>query len=230
MCNTGCTVTITKINCTISYHGHTIICGSKCTRIGLLMVPLTNNVGVQAASPSATTNHAPLLTPSTTAVATKADATSSSTKYARYIHQIMCSPPASTLLRALDLSEELATISSLTTTLIKNYLLRSTATDKRHMQQHQANTASTRNMQSNIIAARPEVDCMFPPQKIYAMQDTFCFVALADGITGTIYTNITGALPVRFFKSMQYVLVAYIYDLNAIIVWAMPSCTNASMV
>jgi hypothetical protein len=29
---------------------------------------------------------------------------------------------------------------------------------------------------------------------------------------------------------MQYVFVAYIYDLNAIIVWAMPSCTDGSMV
>jgi hypothetical protein len=56
------------------------------------------------------------------------------------------------------------------------------------------------------------------------MQDVFCFAALADVITGTIYTVITGAFPVRSFRSMQYVFVAYIYNLNAIIVWAMPSC------
>ncbi len=57
----------------------------------------------------------------------------------------------------------------------------------------------------------------------------FCFATLADAITGTMYTNITGIFPVCSFKSMQYVFVAYIYDLNAIIVWAMPSCTNASV-
>jgi hypothetical protein len=119
MCNAGCTVTFTKINCTISYHGQTIICGKKCTCTGLWMVPLTNNVGDQATSPSATTNHAPLITPSTTAVATNFDVTSSTAKYACYTHQIMCSLPASTLLRALDLSEELATIPGLTTALIK---------------------------------------------------------------------------------------------------------------
>jgi hypothetical protein len=45
MCNAGCTVTFTKINCTISYHGCTIICGHKCTRTGLWMVPLTKNAG-----------------------------------------------------------------------------------------------------------------------------------------------------------------------------------------
>jgi hypothetical protein len=70
----------------------------------------------------------------------------------------MRSPPASTLLRELDLREELVTITGLTTTLIKNHLPRSTATDKGHMQQHQANTASMRNMQSDIIATHAEVD------------------------------------------------------------------------
>jgi hypothetical protein len=57
----------------------------------------------------------------------------STAKYARYIHQIMCSLLASTLLQALDLSEELATIPGLTTTLTKNHLPRSTATDNGHM-------------------------------------------------------------------------------------------------
>jgi metal-sulfur cluster biosynthetic enzyme len=62
------------------------------------------------------------------------------------------------------------------------------------------------------------------------MQDVFCFAALANTITGTMYTDITGAFPVRSFKSMQYIFVAYVYDLNAIIVRAMPSRTDASMV
>jgi hypothetical protein len=142
----------------------------------------------------------------------------------------MWSPPTSTLLWALDLSEELATIPGLTTTLIKNHLPRSTATNKGHMGRHQANTASTGNMQSDIIVACAKVDCMFPPQEICAMQDMFCFAALANAITGNMYTDITGAFPVRSFKSMQYLFVAYIFDLNAIIIRAMLSCTNASMV
>jgi hypothetical protein len=85
-------------------------------------------------------------------------------------------------------------------------------------------------MQSDIIAAYAKVDCMFLPQEISAIQDVFCFAMLADAITSTLYTNITGAFPFRSFKSMQYVFVAYIYDLNAIIVQAMPSPTNTSMV
>jgi hypothetical protein len=139
-------------------------------------------------------------------------------------------PARSTLLWALDLSEELTTIPGLTTALIKNHLPRSTATDKGHMHRHQANTSSMHNMQSNIIPARAKVDCMFPSQEICATQDMFCFAALSDAITGTMYTNITDAFPVHSFKSMQYVFVAYIYNLNAIIVRAMMSRTDASMV
>ncbi len=40
---------------------------------------------------------------------------------------------------------------------------------------------------------------------------------------GTMYTDGTGALPVRSFRNMQYVFVAYMYDLNAILVRAMPA-------
>jgi hypothetical protein len=67
MCNAKCLVTFTKINCTISYRIQTTICGNKCTQTGFRMVPLTKNAGDQAASPSATTNHAPLTTPPTAA-------------------------------------------------------------------------------------------------------------------------------------------------------------------
>jgi len=58
----------------------------------------------------------------------------------------------------------------------------------------------------------------------------FCFAALADMHTGTMYTNGTGAFPVRSFCNMQYVFVAYIYDLNAILVRAMPSKNDGAMI
>jgi hypothetical protein len=118
------------------------------------MVLLTKNAGAQATSPAATPNHVPIISPPITAFAANVDATSSTAEYAHYIHQIMCSPPASTLLGALNLSEEPATIPGLTTALVKNHLLHSITTNKGHMCRHQANIASTCNMQSNIVAAR----------------------------------------------------------------------------
>jgi hypothetical protein len=145
MCNAGCMVTFTKINCTIAYRGRTIICGHKCTCTGLWMVPLkeTDAQAVNPPIPSAPTT--PTATP-TFAIAANIDATSSAAKYGRYIHQRMCSPPSATLLGALDCSEELATIPGLMPALIKNHLPCFTATDKGHMRQHRSNTASTRNM------------------------------------------------------------------------------------
>jgi len=71
---------------------------------------------------------------------------------------------------------------------------------------------------------------MFPQHKICAIQDVFCFAALANTITGIMYTDITSAFPVCSFKGMQYIFFVYVYDLNAIIIRAMPSRTDASMV
>jgi hypothetical protein len=132
----------------------------------------------------------------TSLMAANIDATSSTTKYAHYIHQLLCSPPTSTLLRALERSTELTTIPGLTSTLIRFHLPRSTATDKGHMRQHRANTALTRNVQTNIVATHAEVDWRFPAHEACTMQDVFCFAALADANAGTMYSNLTGAFPV----------------------------------
>jgi hypothetical protein len=71
---------------------------------------------------------------------------------------------------------------------------------------------------------------MFPPHKACKVQDMFCFAALADATLGTMYTNITGAFTVRSFKNMQYILVMYIYNLNAIILQPMLFRTNSTFI
>ena len=58
----------------------------------------------------------------------------------------------------------------------------------------------------------------------------FCFAALADMHTGTMYTNGTDAFPVQSFRNMQNMFVAYIYDLNNILVRAIPSRTDGAMI
>ncbi len=69
-----------------------------------------------------------------------------------------------------------------------------------------------------------------PQQEACSMQDVFCFAALPDANTGTMYTDLTDSFPVRLFKNMLYIFVAYVYDRNAIIVCAMPTRTNAAMI
>jgi hypothetical protein len=90
--------------------------------------------------------------------------------------------------------------------------------------------ASTRNTHANIMATRADVNSMSPTQEVCCLQEMFCFAALADANTGTMYTDLTGDFPIRSFKNMQYIFVAYIYDLNAIIAQRMPSRTNATTI
>jgi hypothetical protein len=100
MCNAGCTVTLTKLGCTIVYHGRNIVCGKKCTCTGLWMIPLNGN-------PTITPSPTPTLTKPIITIATNVEATSSAAEYARYLHQKLCSSLTTTLLLALDRSQEL---------------------------------------------------------------------------------------------------------------------------
>ena len=132
----------------------------------------------------------------TVAMAANIDATASTAKYARYIHQTLCSPTAATLLFALTKSAELKTIPGLTTTLIHAHLPKSTATDIGHMRRHRANTASTHNNHPAIVQACAEVNNMFPIHEACAVHDMFYFATLANSTAGTMYTDITGAFSV----------------------------------
>jgi hypothetical protein len=151
MCNAGCTVTFTKIGCTIVYPGQTIVCGHKCTQMGLWMIPLTSW------SPTAPTALSAINPPSI-AMAKNINATSLATKYACYVHQLLCSPPAATLLHALATSIKLTTIPGLTPALIWSHFPHSTATNKGHMHCHHLRTASKRNNHADIVLAQAKVD------------------------------------------------------------------------
>jgi hypothetical protein len=112
-------VTFTKIGCTIMYCSQTIVCSHKCTRMGLWMIPLT------PWSPTAPTALS-TINPPFVAMAANVNATSSSAKYAHYVHQLLCSPPVATLLHtyALTTSTKLNTIPGLTLELIHSHLSR----------------------------------------------------------------------------------------------------------
>jgi hypothetical protein len=77
--------------------------------------------------------------------------------------------------------------------LICSHLPQSTATNKGHMRCHRANTASTCSKHADVILAQAEVDCMFPAHEACAGQDMFCFAALADATTSTMYTDCIAA-------------------------------------
>ena len=67
------------------------------------------------------------------------------------------------------------------------------------------------------------------PHDPAAKCEVFCFAALADQTTGTIYTDLTGRFPVRSLHSNQCIFLAYVYDANAILVRPMKTRETPSM-
>jgi hypothetical protein len=122
------------------------------------MIPLT------PWSPTAPTSLSDINLPSI-AMAANVNAISSAAKYACYVHQLLCSPPAATLFHALASSTKLTTIPGLTLALICSHLPLSTATNKGHKRRHRSHTASTHNNHVNIVLAWAKVDQMCPPHE-----------------------------------------------------------------
>jgi hypothetical protein len=114
--------------------------------------------------------------------------------------------------------------------LINTHLPYSTATDEGNMRCHHLGIQSTQTMQPAIPQAQHNVDSLQWEKEICSAHDMFCFAALANLNTGTIYTKLLGAFPIRSFESMQYIFVVCIYNLDAILVCAMPSVNNAAMI
>ncbi len=223
LCNAGCEVKFTKIGCFVTYNGRTVLCGRKCTRTGLWMVPLSES------TPTLPTNETSNYLSHYNEMASNLQTCNTKAELAQYIHQCLCSPPKATLLKAIN-NGQLSSFPGLTYDLINKHLPPSTATDKGHMHRTRQGVQSTRNNITAIRDARTEVDNMSPNEEICNTQHMFCYAALADTKTGTMYTDLTGQFPVRSYKNMVYIFVAYIYDINAIISVPMPSRNDNAMI
>ena len=103
--------------------------------------------------------------------------------------------------------------------LSRKYLAPSPATPKGRMRRHNAGLRSTQNAvarKRERAAAKRRTKQKSDPKEVKETNNVFCFAALADKQTGTLYTDQTGALPVRSLEGMQYFFVAYDYDTNYI--------------
>ena len=127
------------------------------------------------------------------------------TELAMYHHQSLCSPPKSTLLKAIR-NNQLSSFPGLTYELISKHLSPSTATDKCHMVKIRKGVRSTRSNRQATLDARLEVADMNPPEQMCSAVDDemFCFAALADANEDTMYSDLTGRFPIQSYKGMQY--------------------------
>ena len=108
----------------------------------------------------------------------------------------------------------------------------STTTDKRHMNRTRQGVRSTQSNWQAILNARDQVDNMTSLQRVYTAIDNtvFCFTILVNQNDGAVYTDLSGRFPVPSFCGMKYIVVAYIYKINTIIISGMPSRTYESLV
>ena len=136
--------------------------------------------------------------------------TSSKAELAMYYHQILCSPPASTMIKAIK-NNQLRSFPGLTIELITKHLPPSTATEKGHMIRTRQGVRSTHSNRKEILDARLLLNDMNPPEHACTAMDNemFCFAVLADEIEGTIYSDQMGRFPTRSFSGKNYIFVAF---------------------
>lgn len=159
--------------------------------------------------------------------------TSTKAELARYHHQWMGSPPNLALLRTLqNHSKELETFPGLDKRLITRHLPPSKATAKGHRVRVRKGLNSTKSNRQDVINARAEVDDMVPQEQACTVFDNkmFCFVVTRDDDNKTIYSDLTGRFPVESYTGMNYLLVVYVYHLNAPMIRIIKSRKDDDMV
>ena len=73
---------------------------------------------------------------------------------------------------------------------------------------------------------------MNPPHQICTAIDNevFCFAALMDANNNTIYSNLAGRFPVWSSVGHQYIFIAYVYTINAILMKPMKGMNDGNMI
>ena len=234
LCNAGCEITFSKIECIVKYRGRIVLRGKKCTRTGLWMVPLDQPTTPAYEIPTFNENQ-DIVSNYAQNIAANVIPTSSPEELAMYFHQCLGSPPKSTLLKALRNKagkNQLKSFPGLTFDLISKHLPPSSATDKGHMVRTRQGVRSTRSNRQDVIDARLSVDDMNPPEQVCSAFDDeiFCYAVLADENDGTIYSDQTGRFPVRSYSGKNYIFVAYVYSKNAILLRPLSARNDDNMV
>ena len=78
---------------------------------------------------------------------------------------------------------------------------------------------STRKNKQEIRDARQDIKNMFPTEHVCSAteDEMFCYAFIGDTHKDTIYSDLTGRFPVQSYEGMNYIFVAYVYKLNAIL-------------
>ena len=216
-CDAGCKVVFDEDECRVYYKRKLVLSGRRDRKSGLWKLPInpTANTSSPTLDPLDLQHSIPLRRLHS---ANNLYTLPYKQQQLKYMHQAFFNPPIQTIIDAA-MNGQLEGVPFLSKpALIQKYLAPSPATSKGRMKRPKQGTRSTRRQPSptQTPADEPPVDCNVIPPDAPTANNIFCFAALADKQTGTLYTDATGALPVLSLEGMQYFFVAYDYDTNYI--------------
>ena len=237
-CDAGCQVVFDRHECRVYYKGQLVLTGDRDPSTSLWRLPINPT---RARENTADDLHRPIIqgTKHNTTISTYDAAFNVYTiphkqNQLKYIHQSFFSPPLPTLIKAIR-NDQLTTVPFMKEATVMRHLAKAPATSKGRMKLRRQGIRSTRK-QSAIIAndsddepIPPSPAHLIPPDETHAVNNVFCYAALADKQRGTLYTDATGALPAISLDGHQYYFVAYDYDTNFIFAEPVKDLTDDSI-
>ena len=211
-CEGGCRDIFDIHECRVYHNKQLILVGQRESTTGLWTLPITATTKAQHTLD--TYDHHMLNELKDLQFAANAFTMNTHQNAIKFLHQSLFSPSKTTLIQAID-NNHLTTFPNLTTKAIKYYLTPSPATEKGHMKRPRQ---GIRLAQAPLKMQNHDDQDTIPIQEINTANHIFCCAALANTITGTLYTDPTGRFPVQSLEGHQYMFVAYDYLINAILV------------
>jgi len=197
LCDVGCTATFDKHSAEVYYQGKIILQGNRNQETnGLWMFRLPQHKSNAAIPHSAKPSD-----------------------LVQFAHQALFSPALSTLKTALR-KGFLPPFRGLSTETLSKYPPNLEATMKGHMDATRQNLHSTKDPQADQEAAekhlQDQLDEAFPEATETNKRTHEVYLAVTD-LRGKIYTDQTGKLPTVASTGDNYIMIAYDYDSNAIL-------------
>jgi hypothetical protein len=190
MCDSGCSVTFTASNVTVTNGQSTILTGQRDKEPSLWRVPLYPappiNVGQEHSDHNVYEQK-------------------SIQDTIPYLHACCFMPVSDMWLKSIQ-NGHFATWPSVTVENVRKYLFKSDATAKGHMNQIRQNIRSTRPV---VEKTAPETDMI--------QEDKCHYIYTTTLETNKIYSDLTGRFPTTSLSRNKYILIMYDYDINSVL-------------
>jgi hypothetical protein len=188
LCDSGCSVTFTQDQVTVSKNGKNVMYGSRDPKSSLWRVNLKQKFETKHVQ----CNHA--------------HDNNNQKDLINYLHAACFIPVKSTWITAIK-NGNFASWPGLTEHAVEKHLSKSTSTTKVHLNQQKQNARTTKIKDAKVIVAEPDID--------HGLKTQFVYAATIDA--GQIYTDQTGRFSVVSSKGNKYIMILYDYDSNAIL-------------